>query len=406
MGKPSIFIFTEGLLLISEKFIDQHARSLTRYSPVLAGVKKVAGIETDPTYTEIIRLSRWERFMFYVFGHCPALDRILKERGVTLLHAHFHDSALLLANYARRHKMPLVVTLHGADVVKDQRRSSFRRRAIRAVLQRALFQATTLFLPVSDYLKKECEQRGYPPEKLLQHYLGIPPTETVQKPLDPDNRNVVFVGRLVEKKGPAYFVEAIAQLHEAGTRVQGIMVGDGPLRRNLEKMAISRGLPIEFRGALPHTRALEIISSAAIFCMPSTQAPDGDNEGLGLVYLEAQAAGVPVVAFNQGPIPEAVIDGITGLLVPDKDAGKLAMALGHLLSHPQIGQEMGRQGQQFVRRQFDINAQAARLEMIYDRVSSPERVSTEVLSQLGKQPAVLQAASLEPGIALRAQDLR
>ena len=86
---------------------------------------------------------------------------------------------------------------------------------------------------------------------------------------------------------------------------------------------------------------------ASIFCMPSTRAADGDNEGFGSVYLEAQAAGLPVVGFEQGPVPEAVINGTTGYLVPDKSVKALADALGRLLSDAGARERLGAAGRAF-----------------------------------------------------------
>jgi glycosyltransferase involved in cell wall biosynthesis len=153
-----------------------------------------------------------------------------------------------------------------------------------------------------------------------------------------------------------------------GKGIRGVFVGTGPLDGYLRNIARDRNLPIELRGALPHAAVLEEMKAAAIFCMPSTQAADGDNEGLGLVFLEAQMLGVPVVAFRQGPVPEAVIDGETGLLATDRDAQDLARALATLLDDPDLRQRMGHNGQKFVRATFDLTQQAGRLEDIYDAV--------------------------------------
>ncbi|MBV9528932.1 glycosyltransferase family 4 protein, partial [Sphingomonas sp.] len=88
-----------------------------------------------------------------------------------------------------------------------------------------------------------------------------------------------------------------------------------------------------------------------------------------------QSRSLPVVAFNQGPIPEAMIDGTTGILVPDKDAGTLANALASLIDSPERRREMGEAGRQFVEEHFDITRQAAKLEELYDQVLAPQRPS-------------------------------
>ena len=102
--------------------------------------------------------------------------------------------------------------------------------------------------------------------------------------------------------------------------------------------------------------------------MPSIEAEDGNNEGLPIVSLEAQAAELPVVAFDQGPVPEAIRADVTGLLARDRSAEDLAACLERLLRDPQLRQSMGEQGRRHVETNFDIARQSRVLEDIYERV--------------------------------------
>ena len=124
-----------------------------------------------------------------------------------------------------------------------------------------------------------------------------------------------------------------------------------------------------FLGACSPAQVWAELGSSDVFCMPSTEAADGDNEGLPIVCLEAQAAGIPVVAFAQGPVPEGVIDGTTALLAPDKSAEGLAEALKTLLGDAALRIRMGAAGRTFVQEKFDIRDRSRELDEIYQRVA-------------------------------------
>jgi glycosyltransferase involved in cell wall biosynthesis len=110
------------------------------------------------------------------------------------------------------------------------------------------------------------------------------------------------------------------------------------------------------------------MQGAAVLSLPSVAVASGDNEGLGLVLLEAQAMGVPVVAFAQGPIPEAVKHEETGFLAPPRDVGKLSEYLSRCLVDGALRRRLGECGKRFVHSAFDLSHQAKVLEGIYDNV--------------------------------------
>lgn len=365
---PTVLVFTGSLLPTSETFIDQHARSLRRFDSLLVGLKKVAGIATDPAKTRILSLNVVEKLGLYFFGICRPLDKLVEDNEIAILHAHFLDNGILLARYAARKRIPLLVTLHGADVLRNAAGISLRRRLSRQFLQKTLLETVARFLPVSDYLLAECKKRGFPAARMTRHYLGIPLATNEMAEGETRSNKVLFVGRLVEKKGVFFLLDAIERLVQQGKKVNAVFIGTGPLADHLQRSARDRSLPIEFRGAQPHQEVLREMKSSTIFCMPSTQATDGDNEGLGLVYLEAQMLGVPVVAFRQGPVPEAVADQETGLLATDRDVESLTRALAAILDDAELARNMGRKGRAHVHANFDIMRQSKRLEDIYDTV--------------------------------------
>lgn len=121
-----------------------------------------------------------------------------------------------------------------------------------------------------------------------------------------------------------------------------------------------------FLGAQPHATVTNLMHGAEIFALPSQTADNGDSEALGIVFNEASACGLPIVSTWHGGIPEAVLDGETGFLAPEKDDAVLAEKLDLLLSDRALGEKMGQKGREFVCDVFDIRKQTTKLEAIYD----------------------------------------
>jgi glycosyltransferase involved in cell wall biosynthesis len=178
------------------------------------------------------------------------------------------------------------------------------------------------------------------------------------------------VGRHTEKKGIDTLLEAFARLRDKHKDVGLIQVGAGPLTDKLVSMARVLGIEREttFLGAQPPGRVLELMQSAEIFCLPSRTARSGDSEALGIVFNEASACGLPIASTNHGGIPEAVIDGETGFLVPEGDSRALAEKLDILLSDRGLRAAMGARGRELACDSFDIRKQSAKLEAFYDEV--------------------------------------
>jgi glycosyltransferase involved in cell wall biosynthesis len=176
---------------------------------------------------------------------------------------------------------------------------------------------------------------------------------------------VLFVGRLVEKKGCEDLLRAVA----AGVRSAKLtIIGDGPLREALSRLARELDVPADFLGAQPHERVHDEMRRAQLVALPSRTAADGDQEGLPVVALEAAASGRPVVGYRHSGIPEAVIDGHTGLLALEGDVAGLAAVLAELLDDPDRSQAMGTMARDRATQLFDLTATTARIEDVYDRV--------------------------------------
>ncbi len=149
-----------------------------------------------------------------------------------------------------------------------------------------------------------------------------------------------------------------------------MIIGDGPLRKQLGALAASLGVAdrVRFLGAMPQGEVLGWMRQAAMLVLPSVRTGTGRVEGLGMVVLEAAASGVPVIGSDIGGIPEAVIDGETGFLVPERDDEGLARRMGALWDDAALRHRMGAAARALVERKFDLVRQTAVLETLYDEV--------------------------------------
>jgi len=166
------------------------------------------------------------------------------------------------------------------------------------------------------------------------------------------------VTRVDRHKGLEVLVEALRQLPQA----HGVVVGEGPELPALRKLAEARGVGerLVTTGFDPEPRAA--LQGFDVFVLPSR------FESLPLSILEAMSAGLPVVASEVGSVPEAVLDGETGLLVPAGDAAALAGAMGRLLDDPDLRRRMGERGQELARERFSAARMARDYERLYARV--------------------------------------
>lgn len=349
----------------SETFVAAHATGLRRYRPLVVGLED-KGHVPDALAGRILlaegamaraaaRLGLWGRLGDELAALQPAL-----------IHAHFGPDGVLAMPLARRLDIPLVTTLHGYEVNRAPGRmlASGRLSWLRyALARRRLVAGGDLFLAVSDALRRQAIARGFPAERTITHYLGVDLERFAPGgPAEPSL--VLHVGRLVEKKGTAILIEALTQVPQARLAV----IGDGPLRPLLERQARGLGGRVQFLGARPPGEVAGWMRRAALLAVPSVTARDGDAEGLPTVIVEAAASGVPAVGTAHAGIPEAIIDGRTGFVVPERDAGALAARLSALLGDVALRARMGAAARTLAEARFDARRQIALLEDHYDRV--------------------------------------
>jgi len=299
---------------------------------------------------------------------------ILKREPVHLLHAHFGIDGVYTLPLKKKFKIPLVVTFHGHDITRLPKFSLKRPALFNYYLYfDELIKKGDLFIAVSNFIKEKLIEKGFPKDKIKVIYIGISLDKfpyilrkTSKKPV------IITIGRLVEKKGTRFLIEAFSKLTSRFPETKLKIIGDGPLSKSLKKLVEKHKLQnkVYFLGKVPYNIVKRELLRSDIFCLPSVCAKDGDEEGLGMVLLEAAATGLPIVGTNSGGIPEAVVNGETGFLVREKDTIALEEKLCFLLKDPQLRIEMGKRGREFVEEKFDIVKQTKKLEELYKELIS------------------------------------
>ena len=296
-----------------------------------------------------------------------ALLNVLTGIDARLLHIYFGQIAVHLLPLIRAGKNPSIVSFHGADVTVDMNKPAYREAT------RQMLEAVKLVLVRSESLRRAVADLGCDPEKIEIQRTGIPLEEFPFR-----ERNFVaaatewrFVqaGRLIEKKGVPVTLRAFVIFLGKYPNATLTIAGEGPMLGELQRLAreLNVGARVSFTGFISQQQLRDIYYASHIFLHPSQTGRDGNQEGIPNSMLEAMASGLPVFATQHGGIPEAVENGVSGVLVPERDHEALARALLNSAEDPAFLSRIARSGAEVVRKNFDLHAQAQRLEDIYLR---------------------------------------
>jgi glycosyltransferase involved in cell wall biosynthesis len=366
-ARPVAAIFRSPLFNASETFVQTHALSLRRYRPVVVGLERKGHVQ--PALDDALLVAtQVQRRALTLLGMPGPLARRLGPYRPRLIHAHFGTDGLVALPLAEALGIPLATTLHGFEVSRSFDAMFFSGRlswSRYAVAKRRLQRRGDLFIAVSEAIRAKALAQGFPTERTIVHYNGIDLTRFAASPGAAREADLVLhVGRLVEKKGTRLLLDALAQVPQARLAI----IGDGPLRPALERHAAARGLTgrVRFLGAQPPEEVAGWMGRAALLAAPSVAARDGDGEGLPTVVIEAAAASLPALVSDHSGLPEAVIDGRSGFVVPEGDAAALAARLAALIASPELQARMGEAARAVAEERFDAAKQAAALEAHYD----------------------------------------
>jgi colanic acid/amylovoran biosynthesis glycosyltransferase len=304
--------------------------------------------------------------------------RGVRLRGVDHLHAHYATYPLLAAWLCRRLTgVPYSVTVHAHDIFVD-----------RSFLERRLCDAEFV-VAISEYNR----------EFLLAHRSsGSTPIHVVHCGVDPAAYSfrarplpearplrALCVASLQEYKGHQVLLRALAGAGDRLGRLELDLVGDGPLRAELEQLARDLGLSprVHFHGSLAEPAVIDLLEAADLFVLPSVVARNGQQEGLPVVLMEALAVGAPAVASRLSGVPELIRDGSTGLLAEPGDPDDLARSIEAVPDDPAAARARAEAGRRLVEQEFDIRRSAATLARLF--LGTPRNVSRGSAGRAARQ---------------------
>jgi len=288
---------------------------------------------------------------------------ILMRNRVGLIRACFGYGGLKMLPLCQQLKLPLITSFHGIDVSERAKRRIYRYRL------KKLFEKGSLFLVRSEVMKEDTSNLGCKGDKIVVHYGGVDVEKfRFKKRRETQGKvKILMCGRFIEKKGFEYGIMAFAQLLKKYNDIELRIVGDGYMQRKLKMLVKRLGAHknLIFLGVKSHSEVAKEMRDADIFLSPNVTSRSGDREGIPNTIKEAMATGLPVVSTYHSGIPELVIDKKTGFLVPEKDVDGLVDRLDYLITHPEIGDDLGREGRKVVEEKFNLFKQVRRLEAIY-----------------------------------------
>lgn len=374
-----VAVFRASLLPISETFIRDQVTALGSWDPVLVGLWETeVALGTPGIPREIVQAGhRSTEWRFLLARPLPPLVKKFRQLGVSLVHAHFGPDALRAWPSVKAARLPLLVTLHGYDITirREWWEAGHAGWAMRLYPRRLLRMARhplVRFVAVSEAIRQRAIEYGIPEDKIDVAHIGVD-TARFQPggvPLAQRSRRILFVGRMVEKKAPVLMIRAFAKVREQLADAELAMIGAGPLLEEARRSAEELNVPVEFLGVRSSDEVLHEMHRARVLCLPSVTAGNGDAEGFGLVLLEAQACGVPVVTSAIGGASEGLLEGRTGYAFREGALDDMVAKLTRLLTDADLASTASAAAAHFVAGSFDIQNCSRRLEHIYESHSS------------------------------------
>lgn len=328
----------------------------------------------------IVRVqASFDAFPFKAFG---AVRRLLVDGAFDGAYAVSWSAVVpvwLAARTGRR--VPVGLAVHGRELLLQPMRTRLASWAYNT-MRRNMVRHARLLLPVSNYTASLLEPFGIPPGKI--HVVNNGTNPDVFTPTDGsrirrelqvgDRPFLLSVCRLVGRKGVDTVLKALPAVLAERPDIVYVVAGEGPEAGDLKALASALGLldNVRFVGRIPYADLPAYYSAASMFVLPARQA-EPDVEGFGIVFLEANACGTPVIGARAGGVPDAIVDGETGLLVPPDDPEALARAILELLGNPERALAMGNAGRQRVEADFNWPAVSKRIANLLEKHLPPYR---------------------------------
>jgi colanic acid/amylovoran biosynthesis glycosyltransferase len=333
-----------------------------------------AGLRTFLRGAAVLAPKEALQLLYHFFagvGFCRDLHRA----GITHLHCHFTSATNMALAAHLVGEMPFSFTAHASNDL-----------FVRPVLLDEKLACARFVAAVCEYSRRYLDSvTGFQhSQKLHRIYNGVEQLQASAFPRSSAEaeRQIVSVGSLVAAKGYATLIQVCAKLQAQGQNFRCRIIGEGPERPTLERLTRDYGLEdcVELVGAQTLDSVYAELRQADVFVLLSEIGRSGYRDGFPTVILEAMAAGLPVLATSLSGIPEVVLDGVTGMLVRERDIEGATQALACLLESPELRRTMGRAGQARVRDLFDLEQSAEQLAALLTQSPSPASTSRIALA--------------------------
>jgi len=376
MEKPIVASYCTTFLKPEMLHIYRQVSALQRFETFVVTRERICherypfeDIELLPPVRGNIARHLYQKFIkglppLYYRGEMEPLTELFGRRRADLMHIYFGHTGVHLRAFLKWWDRPAIVSFHGADVMPREHQPKY------LVQMRELFTLVPLVLARSDSLAERLKAIGCPPEKIRLNRTGIPLADfpLVERQMPTDGAwHFIQTCRLIAKKGLRTALQAFAEFRKDFPKATYTIAGDGPMLEELRQLVAELGLQdaVSFPGFLDQTQLNALYARSHVFLHPSELTAKQDQEGIPNAMLEAMATGLPVAATLHGGIPEAVRDGVSGFLVPERDAPALAAALKRFVLSPDMLRQMGRQASQSVHEEFEQSRAIAKLEACY-----------------------------------------
>ena len=293
------------------------------------------------------------------------LGALRGEAPFDVVHCHYGVTGLRYGVAARLWRAPLVVSFYGYDASRYPRERGER-------VYEPLFGTAQRVTSLSPHMDDRLRALGCPPDRLRRVPLAVDATAGDDAPRATPSVGtgirLLTVARLVEKKGIEVALRALGSMREELAGLRYDVIGEGPLRAELEALAASLGIAdrVRFLGAATGDDVQRAMREADLFVLSSMTATNGDEEGTPTVLIEAAYARLPVLATRHAGLPEVVADGESGVLVAEGDAAALAQGLRAMLAARERWAAMGEAGRRLMIERGHLTSDvAARLEALY-----------------------------------------
>ena len=308
--------------------------------------------------------------LFFLVGGMWRAWQLARRERYDIVHVHWPmPMALLGWAVQRARQIPMVTTFYGIELRWVQSRLPFLRWLIRWAAR-----ASAQVIAISTYTARELRKFADVPIEVIPYTAELAPPSSTGERSSASERSILFVGRLIERKGVAHLIRSLGTVRQT-MPARLVVVGEGPERVALERLAHETKLAdhVEFRGRVTDEALCDAYAAANVFVLPSVLDARQDTEGLGVVLLEAMNYSVPVIASDIGGITDIVQHERTGLLVPPGDETALANALTRVLSDLTLARALGGAGRRLLRETFSWDRIVDRWEAVYTRALMPAR---------------------------------